>query len=166
MYDAHFIDVLRYVRRRVADRGHAEDIAAETFMVALAKLTSTEAALPWLYATARNKVMQYYRSAARRRRAEQSLIDNSIVAANGISHIDRLAVREALAGLGNREREVILLTYWDQLSAQEVATVLGCSTASVWTALSRGRGKLRQLLGEESSLGGVGQTWMMRVSVN
>lgn len=64
-----------------------------------------------------------------------------------IDHVDRLAVRDALTVLSEHERQVVILTYWDQLSAGEIAETLRCSQGSVWTALSRARTKLRGRLG-------------------
>lgn len=150
LHDAHYVRVVRFVQRRVRDVGHAEDIAADTFLVAWAKLTTDEGAVPWLYGTARNKIKQYYHHVARDRDAEARIADEQLVASMGLGHLDRMIVREAVASLSGKQREVIMLTYWEDMSAAEVATVLDCSARSVWTALTRGRTKLRELLADLS----------------
>ncbi len=141
--------MLQYVQRRVQDAGDAEEIATETFAVAWTKPTSSDVSLPWLFVTARNKIKAYHRQSARRRAVEDRVGDEAMTAAAGLSQIDRLSVRDAVASLTRREREVIMLTYWEQLPADEVAEVLGCAAGSVWTALSRGRAKLRKILGDD-----------------
>ena len=57
-------------------------------------------------------------------------------------------VRAALAMLPPNDREVIQLTIWEELSAPEVAAVLGLPPATVRTRLHRARRRLRALLAE------------------
>ena len=58
-------------------------------------------------------------------------------------------MRDALLGLllelPPRQRAVIVLRYWEQLSEAETAGVLGCSAGSVKSAASRGLRRLREL---------------------
>ena len=62
---------------------------------------------------------------------------------------ERLAVRAALARLGEVDREVLMLTVWEGLEPREVATVLHVSPAAVRTRLSRARARLRDLVGDD-----------------
>ncbi|MCC9741326.1 SigE family RNA polymerase sigma factor [Streptomyces sp. MNU89] len=55
----------------------------------------------------------------------------------------RTAVDEALATLPPRQRAVMVLRYWEDLSEQEIAAVLGCSVGTVKTHARRGLQKLR-----------------------
>jgi RNA polymerase sigma-70 factor (ECF subfamily) len=48
----------------------------------------------------------------------------------------------ALAGLSPGLREVLVLHAWAELSHDEIAEVLGCSSAAVRTRLSRARSQL------------------------
>ncbi len=50
--------------------------------------------------------------------------------------------------LGDREREVVVLTYWEGLTAEESATVLGSTPGAVWATLTRARAKLRAAIGQ------------------
>jgi len=62
---------------------------------------------------------------------------------------DAVALREAVAGLllqlPPRQRAVLLLRYWEQLSEAETAAVLGCAEGTVKSAASRGLARLREL---------------------
>lgn len=59
---------------------------------------------------------------------------------------DRLVLADALARLGNRQREAVVLRYVERLSAEEVAAALGCSPSTVRSQSSRGLANLRKLL--------------------
>jgi RNA polymerase sigma-70 factor (sigma-E family) len=62
---------------------------------------------------------------------------------------DALDLRDALSGalaeLPPRQRAVLVLRYWEQLSEAEAADVLGCSVGTVKSTASRGLSRLREL---------------------
>jgi DNA-directed RNA polymerase specialized sigma24 family protein len=43
---------------------------------------------------------------------------------------------------------MVILRYWEDLSVEETAAVLGCSTGNVKSQCSRSLAKLRELLGD------------------
>ena len=53
---------------------------------------------------------------------------------------------EELAGLPRRQRAVLVLRYYEQLTDAEIAQVLGISSGTVRSQASRGLGKLRSSL--------------------
>jgi RNA polymerase sigma-70 factor (sigma-E family) len=53
------------------------------------------------------------------------------------------ALRAALARLPRRMRACVVLRYWDDLPAAEVAALLGCSVGTVQSQASRGLARLR-----------------------
>jgi RNA polymerase sigma-70 factor (sigma-E family) len=55
----------------------------------------------------------------------------------------RDAVLTALAGLPKRQRAVVVLRYFEDLSEAEIAQTLGCSPGTVKSAASRAMAKLR-----------------------
>ncbi|MBV1851773.1 SigE family RNA polymerase sigma factor [Catellatospora sp. NEAU-YM18] len=61
---------------------------------------------------------------------------------------DRIALRRALlqslAELPPRQRAVLVLRYWEQLSEAEAAAALGCSVGTVKSSASRGLARLRE----------------------
>jgi RNA polymerase sigma-70 factor (ECF subfamily) len=61
----------------------------------------------------------------------------------------RLRVRRALGRLGERDREVLVLRYLEQLSVCEIAAVLGVSEGAVKTRHARALLRLEALLGDE-----------------
>ncbi|MET7749668.1 SigE family RNA polymerase sigma factor [Micromonospora sp. NPDC005367] len=57
----------------------------------------------------------------------------------------RQALIQALAELPPRQRAVLTLRYWEQLSEAEAADLLGCSVGTVKSSASRGLARLREL---------------------
>jgi RNA polymerase sigma-70 factor (sigma-E family) len=57
----------------------------------------------------------------------------------------RDALSRALARLPPRQRAVLVLRYWEQLSETEAAEALGCSVGTVKSTASRGLSRLREL---------------------
>ena len=57
------------------------------------------------------------------------------------------AVRVAIAALRPKLRAVVLLKYFEELSYEEIAEVLGCSKGTVASRLNRGHKALAHKLG-------------------
>ncbi len=62
----------------------------------------------------------------------------------------RADVLHALAALGPSQRAVLVLRYWEDLSVEETARVLGCSTGNVKSQTARGLAHLRSALTAEA----------------
>lgn len=135
--------VYAYALRR-ADPDVAQDVTAETFLVAWRRRTELPAEpLPWLYGIARG-VLANERRAARRRAALATRIAAEPIPT--VSRVEGHEALEALARLGERDREVLLLTAWEGLAAKEAATVLGCSAATLTVRLHRARRRFARAL--------------------
>jgi RNA polymerase sigma-70 factor (sigma-E family) len=59
---------------------------------------------------------------------------------------DRDEVLEALRGLGPRQRACVVLRYYEDLSVEQTAEILGCSEGTVKSQASRGLDTLRQAI--------------------
>jgi RNA polymerase sigma-70 factor (sigma-E family) len=63
----------------------------------------------------------------------------------------RMFLRDALLELGVRQRTVVVLRFYSDLTAREIADTLGCSTGTVKSQLSRALAKLRSRLDTEDT---------------
>jgi RNA polymerase sigma-70 factor (sigma-E family) len=64
----------------------------------------------------------------------------------GLAVEQRVVLLEALARLAPGQRAVIVLRYWEDLSIEQTASVLGCSTGNVKSQTARGLDGLREVL--------------------
>ncbi|GAA2683506.1 MULTISPECIES: SigE family RNA polymerase sigma factor [Actinoplanes] len=60
---------------------------------------------------------------------------------------DRLMLLRALADVPARQRAVLVLRYWQDLSIEETAAALGCTSGTVKSQSARGLATLRALIG-------------------
>ena len=67
----------------------------------------------------------------------------------------RMVVLDALATLPPKMRVVVVMRYWADLSVEQVADLLGCSTGNVKSQSARGLDKLRAVLEEDGPRAGL-----------
>lgn len=143
LYRDNYDRVLRFVLRRVGERGSAEDITAEVFRIAWARAGEASITPGWLFVTAQNLLKNHYRAAQRLEQVLAAAREELARPDHEPSAVD--AVRATLSDLDEQHRLVLVLSYWDGLSAREIADVVGISAAAVWTRLHRARRAFRDV---------------------
>jgi RNA polymerase sigma-70 factor (ECF subfamily) len=136
----------RFLRVRLRDETEALDVLQETLTAAwqaLPGLKATARFWPWLCGIAEHKATD----AARRRRPPVAG-DESVQRASARSADSGalLEVREAVAALPEKQRQVVLLRYVLELSENEVADALGVRVGTVKSRSARARAALEELL--------------------
>lgn len=127
----------------------ADDLASETWLVAATRVQeftgSADEFAGWLFAIARNHVLNLQRRSARRRTTpDGGIAASGIVARDDVASYDGLdAVRRLLAPLPLREREVLACLEVVGLDVTATASLLGMSSAAVRVARHRGLKRLR-----------------------
>ncbi len=96
----------------------------------------------------RRILLNAHRSGFRKRRVTEYLTASppergAIVPDPSRAGDDRAAIIAALAGLPRRQREVVVLRFWLDLSEAQVAATLGCSVGNVKSQASRALARLR-----------------------
>jgi RNA polymerase sigma-70 factor (sigma-E family) len=93
-----------------------------------------------------------------RREYPTEVLPETLLAASPMSD-ERIVLLTALAAVAPRQRASLVLRYYDDLSLEATAEVLGCSVGTVKSNTSRGLDSLRRLLGDQelepASLGGL-----------
>lgn len=146
--------LLGYALRRSADPDDAADIVAETFLVAWRRLDQAplgDNARLWLFGTARHVLANQVRGARRRDRLTERLREDLRRELPVYQATETNPVLEALAELGEADRELLMLIGWEGLTPTEAARALGISPLAARTRLHRARRRLRARLAMQSS---------------
>lgn len=154
LFDAHARALHGYLAGRVGV-DIADDLVAETFLVALRRRASYDPEQSpirgWLYGIATNLARNHVRTEIRGYRASARV---HALREAGVEHdaqiVDRLDAQrsarhlaDGLASLTEQERDVLLLTSWAGLEPIEVAAALGVPASTVRSRLHRVRHKLQ-----------------------
>lgn len=146
----------------VRDTGVAEDLLQETFLRIWNRVHAFDSARgalgPWLLTVARNRAIDYIRSADARaaknsleleEREHPSLFLNSEEAV--LNKDQAKIIRAAMANLTDHQRQVIQLAYYEGLSQTEIAEKIGqpLGTVKTWA-----RSALKKLREDLASSGG------------
>lgn len=157
VFERHFDAIHRYLARRVGVP-LADDLASQVFTEAFDGRgrydTSRPDALPWLYGIAANLLRRHHRTERRQLQAYARLGIDPVAADDLGPLVDRLDAQasgrrlaEALAGLSGKDRDVLLLYAWAELSYSDIAYALGIPVGTVRSRLNRARRRMRELLG-------------------
>ncbi|GAA3424434.1 RNA polymerase sigma factor [Streptosporangium sandarakinum] len=152
IYEAHYPDLLAYVRRRTDSPDDAADALAETFTTAWRRMRDIpdgHDAKLWLYGVARRVLANRRRAETRRSALAVRLRAELTVWAEDLVEDDADGVRQAFMRLRPEDRELLALVSWEGLSGEEIAKVLGCSHGAVRLRLHRARRRLARELQAE-----------------
>jgi RNA polymerase sigma factor (sigma-70 family) len=160
LFDAYYGEIYQHIAGRLGVT-HADDLAAETFLIAFrgraAFGRAGEHVRAWLYGIATNLIRRHWRDEERRYRAFEK-VDAADRARVRDDHDDRIVARvaaggvqrelaAALRGLKRADREVLLLVALGGLSYLEVSVALGIPEGTVASRLNRARKAVRAALG-------------------
>lgn len=165
VFDRYYGQIHDYAARRLG-QGLADDVAAETFLIAFTRRERYDLcrpdARPWLYGIASNLISRHCRAEARWYRA----LARAGTAGGGESPVDRAdawidaqaqraRLAAALAQVGAGDREVLLLVAWGGLTAAEAGQALGIPAGTARSRLHRARHQIRAVLAQP----GPAMTW-------
>ncbi|MFD0564142.1 SigE family RNA polymerase sigma factor [Kitasatospora saccharophila] len=146
-YRAHYRSLLRLAALLLDDLSSCEDVVQEAFIrvhAARRRVRDPEKTLAYL----RQTVVNLSRSTLRRRLLGLRLLpkpmpDMASAEEGAYDALERDELKAALRGLQRRQREVLVLRYYADLTEAQVAEVLGISLGSVKAYGSRGIAALR-----------------------
>jgi RNA polymerase sigma-70 factor (sigma-E family) len=150
LYRLHSREARRLAYLLTGSQELADDLTQDAFIRAygrLAHLRSEDSFAPYLRRTVVNLArMQFRRRAVERRYLARQPVEPSVVHQDSEPD-DKL--QTALAGLPYRHRAAVVLRFYADLPDDEIAEVLGCTTGTVRSLISRGVAGLRTALGGE-----------------
>jgi RNA polymerase sigma factor (sigma-70 family) len=160
LFERHHGLIYNFCFRRTGSWSTAEDLMAVVFLEAWRTRRGMQlhegSLLPWLYAIATNVTRHQHRSTGRHQAAlarVASRVTNIPDHADEI--IDRMndeqrmrQVLGAFTRLPQRERDVLELAAFASLDYAQIAAALGIPVGTVRSRLSRGRSRLRGIVGD------------------
>jgi len=158
LYDRYYSVVLNYVFRRTLDVALAEELTSNTFFNALRALGGYENRgkfLAWLYRIAGNEIRLNWRARRKqhegeaRWRAELGRVRFATDRAIATEEVEEQArqfarLHEALSRLPERYQTILALRYFESLSCEELAEVVGTKVGTVKSLIHRGLKQLRR----------------------
>jgi RNA polymerase sigma-70 factor (sigma-E family) len=152
-YQRHYTSLLRLAALLLDDVGSCEDVVQEAFIRvhgARARVREADKLLAYL----RQTVVNLSRSTLRRRLLGLKLLpkpmpDAASAEEGAYALLEKDALIQALRGLQRRQREVLVLRYYSDMTEAQVASALGLSIGSVKAYGSRGIEALRVRLEEQ-----------------
>ena len=148
---AHSAAIANYLRRRLYPLSPADldDLVEETFVVLWRRVEdvpSGESERPWVIGVARHVLHNAHRAHRRRQRHESKLRPLSGASSAEDEAMADLAGREALDALGEADRDLLRLHFWDGIDVHGLAVVLGVSSNAAGTRLSRAKARFLEEL--------------------
>jgi RNA polymerase sigma-70 factor (sigma-E family) len=150
LYAAQYRSLVRLAALLLRDVGVAEEVVQDSFVAmhgSWRRLRDPDRALAYL----RQSVVNRSRSALRHRSVEQRhapapMPDHASAEQGALESLERDDVIRALHGLPRRQREVLVLRYYVDLSEAQIAEAIGISRGAVKSHASRGMASLRASL--------------------
>ncbi|MCW2786245.1 MAG: sigE 15 [Marmoricola sp.] len=154
LYAAHYGRLVRLGVLLLRDQGLAEEVVQDAFVAMHRRWSRIDQGRAPAYLT--TSVVNGSRSALRHRTVVARFRPEVPRTEPGadvpvLAGAHRTAVLDALAGLPTRQREVLVLRFYLDLSERDIATTLGISPGAVKSHASRGAAALRLTLAEELS---------------
>lgn len=154
LYATHYRRLVRLAVLLVSDPETAEEVVQDSFVAmhgAWRTLREPDQGLAYLRQTVVNRSRSVLRHRGVRARYVPPVVrDRAGADEDAITSERRATVLDALRSLPDRQREVLALRYYLDLSEADIASSLGISRGSVKTHASRGVAALRSLMEDVS----------------
>lgn len=148
-YDSLVDQIFRFVYFKTNKKDTAEDLTSETFLSVLKYLkeNKVENLKAFLFQTARNKIIDYYRQKDRIIYSDEVVEINTeaIDPRDEINKYDAELIIKRLNSLDNTDKDILIMRYIEDLDIKEIALVLNKNVIAVRVQISRALKKARKL---------------------
>lgn len=153
LYERYFDRIYNYVYARIGRVEDAEDLAIDTMTRSLTRLDLFQdqgvGFSSWLYRIAHNATIDHYR---RRGRVTLVSLDGAALPQSAdpsdlaLERLSNEELREALRELTDEQQQVLILRFFQDLTAAQVAEIIGKSVGAVQALQHRALGSLERAL--------------------
>ena len=156
IYDRYFLQMYNYAVLSLKTKSEAEDAVQETFLSLAANINkikdpASRAAAGYVMTTLKNKITDV----KRKKKREANLLGGVVPESNGFddSVFDHLVrseqkeeLKKAVDSLKRRQRHIVLLRLYEEMSFEDIAKLTGINEGSVKNIYYRSLAKLRKAL--------------------
>jgi RNA polymerase sigma-70 factor (ECF subfamily) len=155
LYDKYFDQIYRYVYRRVSDKDMVHDLVSQTFYDALSHIDRYECrGFPfsaWLYKIAHNNVLKWYREHGRLQTVDieegNNMKDQTVDVEKGVRQQElKSEIELVMNQLSSEDREIIRLKFFEEVSNNEIAEIMGLNANHIGVKVFRALKKLKQII--------------------
>ncbi|AQT70184.1 RNA polymerase sigma factor YlaC [Anaerohalosphaera lusitana] len=153
LYDRYYDRIFRFCVYRVGSRTVAEDICSAVWVSVAKSIKHFQGDgetdfRKWIYTIAVNEVNSYYRKTARRNRHLRLLAENADdeQLSEDSTYPQWRQVQKALKSLKTRQQSIIMLRFFEKMSFDEIAEIVGVRASTVRVTLHRSLKKLQKKL--------------------
>ena len=150
LFERYHVGLFRYLLSLTRDRGLSEDLVQEVFLRVLKYARSYDPGLPfqvWLYSMARNVCFDSFRKGRAEQtgsemddlRSSEPLPEEAIARRQDVKFL-----QEALDGLPEEKREVLVLSRYHNMRYEDIARILKCEIGTVKVRVYRALKELRE----------------------
>ena len=141
------ISIERFVRFKICVKEDADDILQNVYITAMQKfnqLKNKESFKAWIISIARNKCNDYFREKAKvlELPVEELLETKLMPGRQGFTEIK--SVQETLEKLGGKEKQILYLYFWKEMTQEEIAEKLGIPLGTVKSRLHTAKKKFKE----------------------
>lgn len=141
------ISIERFVRFKICVKEDADDILQNVYITAMQKfnqLKNKESFKAWIISIARNKCNDYFREKAKvlELPVEELLETKLMPGRQGFTEIQ--SVQETLEKLGGKEKQILYLYFWKEMTQEEIAEKLGIPLGTVKSRLHTAKKKFKE----------------------
>ena len=137
----------RYVKFKISNKHDAEDIIQDVCLTATMKfdsLNNTSAFKAWLIGIAGHKCNDYYRKKARDMNISLESLSESALCTGRFGITEQSVVRDTLEALGDKEKQILYLYFFKNLSQEDISKRLNISLGTVKSRLHYAKEKFKQ----------------------
>ncbi len=131
IYQQYYPKVLGYLNGKLNSRHDAEDLCADVFVKVYSHIDefdeSKASISTWIYTITRNTLFDHFRTNHVSAEIDETYKDDSDVEAEVCSNETLEELADALEQIPERERDIIMLHYYDKVPLMEIADRMGVS---------------------------------------
>ncbi len=142
--------LVRYAYCIVRNASAAEDVVEDAYAILLLKkktFSSMEQVRAWLYKTVRSRAVDQLRRGHCVPLCDvENVLQDGDMESQFLSRERNTVVYTCMQNLPEQYRQVLLLSYFEEFSVEQIAGILGKSRKQVYNLLTRARAALKELL--------------------